>query len=188
VTHGAPPPLGGDPSRWRLGYRACPCGHTTNLPGCLRWLCFARSPVQSSLGTPHSQGPSPRHWLCFARRPPFATGGLCPRYLTPSIRNPRASRHQGWLCFAQSVPFVVTHGAPPPSAVVPAEGGWATGHALAGTRQTYRAVSVGFVSHDVLPVDWLCFTKPLIRSNSSVIAVSRPPASLTARPCRTQWS
>jgi hypothetical protein len=34
--------LGGGPGRGRLGYRACPCGHTTNVPGCLRWLCFAR--------------------------------------------------------------------------------------------------------------------------------------------------
>ena len=51
-----------------------------------------------------------------------------------------------WLCFARSAPFAVTHGAPPPSAVIPAEGGWATWHALTGTPQTDPAASVGFVS------------------------------------------
>jgi len=40
----------------------------------------------------------------------------------------------------------VTHGAPPPSAVIPAEGGWATWYALTGTPQTDPAASVGFVS------------------------------------------
>ena len=51
-----------------------------------------------------------------------------------------------WLCFARSAPFAVTHGAPPPSAVIPAEGGWATWPALTGTPQTDPAASVGFVS------------------------------------------
>jgi len=55
-------------------------------------------------------------------------------------------RRASWLCFARSAAFVVTHGAPPLSAVTPAEGGWATSDALEGTIQTAPLSPVGFVS------------------------------------------
>jgi hypothetical protein len=50
-------------------------------------------------------------------------------------------RRASWLCFARPVLFVLTHGAPPPSAVIPAEGGWAYIDALTGG----LARQVGFV-------------------------------------------
>jgi len=154
VTHGAPPPLGGDPSRWRLGYRACPCGHTTNLPGCLRWLCFARSPVQSSLGTPHSQGPSPPHWLCFARRPPFATGGLCPRYLTPSIRNPQSKGLQvSRLALFRTIGAICSD----------AWGTAALGGGPSRGRLGYRACPCGHTTNVPGCLRWLCFARRTTR-------------------------
>ena len=38
----------------------CPCGHTTNEPGCLGWLCFARRVARSPLDAVPSAVPASR--------------------------------------------------------------------------------------------------------------------------------
>ena len=104
-------------------------------------------------------------WLCFARRVlrRLALFRIIGRRVCRAYHLPEGL---SWLCLAESVPFVVTHGAPPPSAVFPAEGGWATGYALAGTVQTAQ------VSHSSQV--WLCFYRtPVLPARQSAIRASR---------------
>ena len=103
-------------------------------------------------------------WHCERVRPAFGGGFEPPR---------RAS----WLCFARSAAFVVTHGAPPLSAVTPAEGGWATSDALEGTIQTaplsplalfrgvHRMTITSFQKRTSCLsslLDWLCFAASVL--------------------------
>jgi len=139
-----------------------PSAYCLRPPVCFpaNWLCFAPFVVvtpscrpaaigfvwQSSakcLPIPQSPGPPARLALSRTARSRVLLSAIC--NLKSAIA--RASGPAGWLCFAESVPFVATHGAPPPSAVLPAEGGWATSDAPAGTPQTAPTASVGFVSH-----------------------------------------
>jgi len=105
------------------------------------------------------------HWLCLAHLASLTQGGLYPPFCLTraptlslvetqhfaSLRKPLQS-HDIWLNLPYvgfvshvAVPSVMTRGAPSPPAAIPAEGGWATECALAGTLQAPPAVSVGFV-------------------------------------------
>ena len=60
--------LGGVPSRGRLGYIVCPCGHTTNASGCLRWVCFACSVLRrlALFGGVRNRRPAGIRTCCFS--------------------------------------------------------------------------------------------------------------------------